>query len=378
MAKKQYDTIIIGAGIAGLACAKKLQENKKDFIIISENIGGRILTSDDGTANYGAFFVCSDYNHVLKQVKLKNRIRLRDFCFHEKDKTYVLFEPKLIKYFPQFLKVLRLLYKFRKRLRILRKKCENISQKEAIKQDPFLYSIYTQNALDFVKKHKIKSGVDTYLSKALYSTTFSKIDEMNAFSFLEFLIPLVTPIYLFDFEKEKMVEPFKDRIIIDHVNDIKYDKKYYKVSTKKSVFICKNIVLATEITWSKKFAKVSKTNKPVDTNMLHVKGIPKEIVSKRKYQLFDPPNNVQAMADLFDGTYLFYYKKTNPKLEDYFEKPEVLSHKHWNPAGTINGHELIESDRGNNMYLIGDYNIAGLEEAYITGIFAANRIIKNS
>jgi len=30
------------------------------------------------------------------------------------------------------------------------------------------------------------------------------------------------------------------------------------------------------------------------------------------------------------------------------------------------------------MFLIGDYNIAGLEESYITGLFAANQIIKNS
>jgi hypothetical protein len=29
------------------------------------------------------------------------------------------------------------------------------------------------------------------------------------------------------------------------------------------------------------------------------------------------------------------------------------------------------------MYIIGDYNIAGLEETYLTGIFAANNIIKS-
>ena len=61
------------------------------------------------------------------------------------------------------------------------------------------------NAADFVKKQNIQSGTDAYLSKALYSTTFSKISEMNAFSFLEFLIPLITPIYTFTFKKEKMI-----------------------------------------------------------------------------------------------------------------------------------------------------------------------------
>jgi len=52
-------------------------------------------------------------------------------------------------------------------------------------------------------------------------------------------------------------------------------------------------------------------------------------------------------------------------------------HHYWDPVGTINGHTLIESNRGNNLYLIGDYNVAGLEESYTTGIYAANQIINS-
>ena len=60
---------------------------------------------------------------------------------------------------------------------------------------------------------------------------------------------------------------------------------------------------------------------------------------------------------------------------EYFENPKIIDHHYWDPAGTINGHTLIESNRGNNMYLIGDFNVCGLEESYITGIYAANRIV---
>ena len=98
----------------------------------------------------------------------------------------------------------------RKRFRKLRKTCISCSQKTAIEHDAFLYKLYMQNATDYVKEHKIKSGTDVYLSKALYSTTFSAITEMNAFSFLQFLLPLITPIYTFKFEREKLKQADED------------------------------------------------------------------------------------------------------------------------------------------------------------------------
>ena len=360
MSNRTYDTIIIGAGISGLACARQLNKYDQDFLIISKDIGGRILTSEDGNVNYGAFFVCSDYDNVLKYVTLKSRIRLRDFCFHGNKNTYVLFEPKLVRYLSQFIKTYKLLYTFRKKLRLLRKNSETVSQKKVIENDSFLYNLYIKKASDLIKEHKIVTGTDMYLSKALYSTTFSKVSEMNAFSFLQFLIPLVTPIYTFTFEKEKMIKTFQDKIKIGSVTDVKFKYDKYLVKTADAILYSKNIVLATEISWSKDFADIKKVNNQVNTNMVHLQGIAKNEISWKNYQLFSPPGNVQAIADLKDGTYLFYYKNEPPPLRNYFKKFQIIAHKLWSPAGTINGHNLIESDRGNNMYLIGDYNIAGL------------------
>ena len=144
MASKTYKTIIVGAGISGLACAKHLQDSNEDFLIISKDIGGRILTSSDGAVNYGAFFICSDYHNVLKYVKIKYEIILRDFCFHEENDSYILFEPRFLAYSIQFFKVLKILYKFRKKLRKFRKTSENISQKKIEMQSlsiPFILDL---------------------------------------------------------------------------------------------------------------------------------------------------------------------------------------------------------------------------------------------
>jgi len=377
MNTKTAETIIVGAGISGLSCARQLQAQNEDFLLISKNIGGRILTSEDGTVNYGAFFVCSDYYNVLKYVTVQSRIRLRDFCFHENDDKFVLFEPQLLVYLYQFLKIRKLLYRFRRSLRFLRKTSETQSQKTIIEADPLLYELYTKDAADLVKELDLQRATEKYLSKALYSTTFSAISEINAFSFLQFLLPLITPIYTFIFEKEKMIAPFRENIHLGSVTDIHHKDDYYTIKTNGKIYRAKNLVLATEISWSQQFAGVKKVNKPINTNMLHIQGTPKKSISKKKYQLYSYHSAVQSIAMLPDGTYLFYYKNEQPLLEHFFTKPQVIAHHFWNPVGRINGHTLIESNRGNNMYLIGDYNIAGLEEAFTTGIYAANQIIQS-
>jgi hypothetical protein len=377
MTKKKVDTVIVGGGVAGLACARKLSEKGKEFILISEDIGGRILLSKDGKTNLGAFFVCSDYYNFLKFVKLKQRIKLSDFCFHENDKNFVLFSPTLLKYSTQMFKIFRMLYRFRKSFIRLRRRCEIISQKNAIEKDSYLYELYMQKASDFVKNINIEKGTKKYLSKGLYSTTFSDTTEMNAFSFLEFCLPLITPIYRFSFEKEKMIQPFKDNILLGRVNNIIFKNGLYKIKIKNEYIQSKNIVLATEIIWSKRFANIDKINLPVRTNMYYIKGRPNDLISRKKYHLFNPTGNIQAIANLKNGYFLFYYKTDKPRLDLFFDKFQIIQSKSWNCVGTINGNYLIETSRGNNMYLIGDFNIAGLEDAYITGIYAANKIISS-
>jgi hypothetical protein len=278
----------------------------------------------------------------------------------------------------QFMKAFKILYKFRKSFRRFRKNSEIMSQKSAIENDPFLYQLYMQNAADFVNSHHLEPGTKAYYSKALYSTTFSRVHEMNALSFLQYLLPLITPIYTFTFEKETMTEQFQKKIVKGTVTDIKYKNKRYKIKNNKLVFSAKNIVLATQIDWSHRFANVTITNKPVCTKMVHITGVPKTIIQRKKYHFFSYPSNVQAIADLTDGSYLFYYRQNPPPLKHFFHNPQIIAQKSWDPAGTINGHILIDSDRGNNMYLIGDYNVVGLEESYITGIYCANLIHMNN
>jgi len=55
-----HETIIIGGGISGLACARRLYDRGRPFLLITQNIGGRIRPSTTGAVNLGAYYVRSD------------------------------------------------------------------------------------------------------------------------------------------------------------------------------------------------------------------------------------------------------------------------------------------------------------------------------
>jgi len=136
--KKIIDTIIIGGGIAGLSCARKLTDNQKDFLVITENLGGRIMTSSDGFVNYGAYYVPEHYQHLKKYVWLKKAKFKKSVLFHEKDQVFQKISWKLMINSVQAIKFYVLLKKFGRHYRKFKKLAEHSSQKEIIENDEFL------------------------------------------------------------------------------------------------------------------------------------------------------------------------------------------------------------------------------------------------
>ena len=51
-----HETIIVGAGAAGMNCALDLQKANHDYLLIADYMGGRILNDTGRHMNYGAVF----------------------------------------------------------------------------------------------------------------------------------------------------------------------------------------------------------------------------------------------------------------------------------------------------------------------------------
>lgn len=372
MKNQTVETIIIGAGVAGLGCARQLARHKRDFLVITKNIGGRIATSDDGRVNYGAYFVLSNYKHILPFVKKKEKLHPFFVEFHDKRNRYYHLA-KMREYPIQFLRLLFLLWRFKLKYEQFKKLCEQNSQKFVIESDSKLKKLYVQPASEFTKEKKITKIANKFLSEGIYMCAFLPLSKVSAFDFMRLCLGLILPAYEFIFLPNKATEEFKDKIINDSVTLIKNGE----VQTKNGqVYKARHIVVATPAPIAKELLGLKKLKAGSHSYVFHLFGELKDKWKGGQFELFNSGSDVIFIRKQADGSYIFYSKTANPLLENYFLNPKIIYKKHWEPAFNIIGNELLDCEQGNNIYLAGDHNVVGLEDSYITGVLAANKILK--
>ena len=136
MDRSHESVVIIGGGIAGLACARRLHDEGHSFLLITENIGGRIRTSKDGTINIGAYYVTRDYGHVNEFVDRGSHIRRRSILRGSEDGSFSRSDLPLLLHPAQALRFRRLMRQFRRHYETFKQDCLSVSQAQAIRADP--------------------------------------------------------------------------------------------------------------------------------------------------------------------------------------------------------------------------------------------------
>ncbi|MBD3280203.1 FAD-dependent oxidoreductase [Candidatus Dojkabacteria bacterium] len=375
MAAQKYKTIIIGGGVAGLSCAFNLSKHTKDFLLITEDIGGRIMTSTDGKINYGAYYIMDNYEHINQFVEQKDRLTLQNSLFHSKNGTYTLFNPRFFLHIPELLRLVLILRKFCKNYLLFRKKCENLSQIEALNEMPYLRELYDLGASEFVREKGLFQLVDTYMSKVIYGTAFLPLTEINAFSFLQFTLPLISKSYSFSFSPSKIVEDFKNQIEINSAIGVTAQKDKYIVKTNKTEYEATNLILATPPNTTAKLLGMDTPKGGVNVHMLHIEGKLKSRYEKFDFHFFDSNSQILVISKQEDNSFLLYSKDKDPDLSEYFNNWKIIISHFWNPAFHLQKHPLADNDIKRNLFVIGDYNVCGLEDSFVTGIYAANKIL---
>ena len=378
--EKIYKTIIVGGGISGLSCAKHLSHNNDDFLIITRETNGRIQQNQNKDINYGAYYVISFYRHFLKFAKKTERLTIFKISFFDNQLNgYTVFDKRLFSSLGQLLRFVFILLRFRSKYDAFRQKCQYVEQKEAIQADKFLLKIYQQNALEFIKENRLEKLADSYISKIFWGQTFSPLAKVNAFTFLEFSLPLITPTYKFIFLNEEIISGFKDKIVMGEIRQITKENEVFRLEDASGKhFLGENLVMSTPINITqellKNIAKIEETKKPVSVHVYQLKGTLKDDFQKREINVFSPGENIFSLAAQSDGTFLLYTPNEYSLFERFFQQYETLGHTFWNPAFNIDGSALLKCNIEKNIYLANDHNICGLEDSYIQGMYVAKKL----
>ena len=163
---------------------------------------------------------------------------------------------------------------------------------------------------------------------------------------------------------------------MDTVIGIAPSQRRYRVDTRRSgAFIADVVVLATPPDVSRRLIGLPEIKGPVAVHSFQLEGKLRDQWARADINLFAEDEPVCAVARQANGSILLCSREAQPAFADYLTSWEVIEHHHWNPAFNLVGNTLLECEQSPNLYVVGDHNICGLEDAYITGLYAANQIL---
>ena len=378
MARK-VETVIIGGGIAGLACARRLHDGRRPFLLITENVGGRIRTSRDGAVNLGAYYVRSDYSHVNRFVDRGRRIERRQLLRGNEDGSFTRSDLPLLRHPAQALRFLRLMRTFRRHYEAFKRDCLLVSQAHAIRADPLLRDLYHEPAPRFVERHRIEDITRSYLAPAVRGLAFTPVDRLTAFTLLVGVLDFVVPIFEYTFRFDVLTDGFEDALLLDSVTELTPTSNHYSIQTRDGGCVtADNVVVATPIDVSARLLDLGPVKSPVSAHISLVRGDLRRPWAASTVSLFPPGDPILALARQAGGSILLSSVSEDPGFARIFSSWEVVEHYHWNPAFHLVGDALLECEQRPGLYLVGDHNVCDLEDAYITGVYAANRILAGS
>jgi len=378
----EYDTIIVGAGMAGIGCAKKLAEKSRDFLLISKDIGGRVVCSTDGNTNYGAFYIRSDYHHILPFVRLKKKITKGSVRFQRGNSSWTFWNV-LLDHPIKIVKLFFLLFLFDSHYQKFKKDSEKMSQIEAIQNDPYLVKMHATRASDFLKTHNLDVLIPTIIDPLVKSTAFLDVEEMplSAAGMLLLLLLGIYSTHEFEMREDLLTAGIEKNIIKGEVSLVAFaDGRWVIKTTAGKEYHSENLVMATPIHISKQLLNIDiQTNRPISVHMAHLRGQLLPVYQNDGDFILFSSHTTQdiVISKELNNAYLFYSHNPHYDLSKYFSNHEIITEKFWHPAFFI-GHDFIPSRFDNNLFVIGDHNVVGMEDAFITGVYAANKILEET
>ncbi|KTE91112.1 hypothetical protein AT727_05805 [Desulfitobacterium hafniense] len=377
-----HETIVVGGGMAGMSCALKLCEAGRDFLLITDVLGGRVCYDKQNDMNFGAVFYMENYHNARKILTEGPRLttKLGKLMLHTtQTKFFKGNSLTMVLSLPQLLRFQRFMKSFMPLYATYKKDCETMSCEEAFRKTPEISQYYRMPASQLIKDLKIDKICDNFVSKFAYACSGASFHKMNALDFLNISQGVCIPIYGFSFDSKGFMKRLGGKIELDKVvkvvkNDPE-DKALYTVETESGKgFTCTNLVLATTAVTTQKLLDIKEIRQPTRLCSYLVNGVLKPKYQTCNDHYFSSAFDIIAIGKRSDGKFNVF-SRAEINLGDFFTTYNVVKMVNWPEALFVYGDIILSQNYDKNLYLAGDHNGLGMEPAAISGIYAANRIL---
>jgi hypothetical protein len=373
----QKKTIIIGAGMAGLACAQEFSDAGQDFLLISKNLGGRVMYDPAEKINYGAYFVMQNYRHAKRFIVPTTLINPLHACFHNSEKEYFsVIGGHTLKLLPEFLRFFSAMMEFKRHYEPYKERCLHMPQREALDADSYMADLFHKPARQFIEEKHYEQVASDYIGKFSYACTGVSTDQITALDFLNVSMGILVPIHQFRFDETATRARLGSHFIQDEI--VQIDQKADVLSLKGAsgnTYQAERIVVATPASVTQKLLGLSEIREACQLYVFHVKAHLKGVLSRYELNLFPPTSEIILAALQWDGSYLIYSRTKEVDLHQVCESFTVLRTVDWEKAMYVTGRAYMEQRINDRVYVAGDHNGLGLEPAAISGIYAARQIL---
>ncbi len=387
--QEEIETVIVGGGISGLACALQLHEAQRPFTLVTDCVGGRLALSDKGHY-FGAVMMNNDYIHVKKHAKKSFGNRpWQSYIWDGSKGVNSLLRMEFLK-IPKLNKVFG---EFNRAFQQLRAQAPYTCQKQLMEQDPLLRKLVSQSAVDFVREHQLESLAEKMLGPVAGAVFLCDWKKMSAFHFCIGISCTGNGACNGDWSDiiKSLTEGYSDKIVNDKALTISElsGGKGYQVHCGSHQYRARNVVLAVpgaagqallnslDASWN--------TNEQGDDNVeeipcyvFHITGKRRPLYRPKRSLLMGPNEDIKLFFPLPDGVDVIYSSLAAPDFSRYYENHQVIAQRFWQPAIQLSKQVWRPLQPSSNFFTIGDNNICGLEDSYLTGLFAANKIIEKS
>lgn len=374
------EAVIVGGGISGLACARKLREQTATFFLITDHLGGRMYHSDDGAMNFGATYVNEDYHRVLRYVGRQMPLRGRDTVFEQGGRLTTLYRWQNVCSMRPILRALWRLSEFRRALKVFRRDAERVPLRELRSKHPLIDRYSRQPAEEFIDELGLRRIDEQYVGLVFRSTAFAAPSEATALFYLGSALPLVVRTWIADFRQtdQQLTAGYRDRIVLDRVVGLERCGDHFEVHTQRgAVYPAKSVVIAAPYRDAAAFYPVPKPYRSTSATMLFVRGHRRSPYQNRRVVVFGPsPTGMTSIWDQGHGWDQVYALCSQPKLSEVYETYELLQAVSWKTAIVLSDAHWVPLELEPGVYLAGDYNICGLEDSFVTGVCAANHVLR--